>query len=172
LVGAFTESLARLGRYKYVAETTILRPLKNRPLYCLCYASRHERGIEVFRACQIKALTEQSKTRAVTKVKHAATSSGQGEFFESLHDMAPDALKVFLENEQRQAEKMLLALTPKQPDSIAYEKLWPQVLARHVVSRPDVNAIAAQLREKGELLFPDWEQGKRVPQTHYRAQRP
>src|SRR6266849_1349796 len=41
LVGVFTESLARLGSYKYVAETTVLRPLKDRPLYCLCYASRH-----------------------------------------------------------------------------------------------------------------------------------
>ncbi|MFZ1005354.1 MAG: three-Cys-motif partner protein TcmP [Candidatus Sulfotelmatobacter sp.] len=45
LVGAFTESLARLGNYPYVAETTILRPLKDRPLYCLCYATRNHHGI-------------------------------------------------------------------------------------------------------------------------------
>jgi three-Cys-motif partner protein len=32
LVGAFTESLATLGNFAYVAETTILRPLKDRPL--------------------------------------------------------------------------------------------------------------------------------------------
>src|SRR5439155_27347316 len=97
LVGAFTESLMRLGSYKYVAETTVLRPLTDRPLYCLCYASRHERGIEVFRDCQVKALTEQSTTRAATKVRHAAANSGQGELFESLHDMGPDALKAFFD---------------------------------------------------------------------------
>jgi len=89
LVGAFTESLATLGNYAYVAETTILRPLRDRPLYCLCYATRNPRGIEVFRDCQIKALEEQSKTRAATKVKHATTSSGQGEFFESCMTWAP-----------------------------------------------------------------------------------
>jgi three-Cys-motif partner protein len=172
LVGAFTESLARLGNYQYVAETTVLRPLKDRPLYCLCYASRHERGIEVFRDCQVKALTEQSKTRAATKVKHAASSSGQGEFFESLHDMGPDETVAFLDDEKRLAEKALLALTPKQPASLPYDKLWPQVLARHVVRKPDVNAIAARMRDSRELLFPDWEKGKRVPQPHYRAQRP
>jgi three-Cys-motif partner protein len=172
LVGAFSESLARLGNYKYVAETTVLRPLKDRPLYCLCYATRHERGIEVFRDCQVKALIEQSKTRAATKVKHAATSSGQGEFFESMHNMGPDELKAFLENERRNAEATLLALTPKQPHSIAYERLWPLVLSRNVVRLPDVNKIAASLRGKKELLFPDWEKGKRVPQAQYRTQRP
>jgi hypothetical protein len=53
-----------------------------------------------------------------------------------------------------------------------YEKLWPQVLARHVVRKPDVNTIAVHLRDEGKLLFPDWERGKRVPQASYRTQRP
>jgi three-Cys-motif partner protein len=172
LVGAFTESLATLGNYAYVAETTVLRPLKDRPLYCLCYATRNPRGIEVFRDCQIKALEEQSKTRAATKVKHATTSSGQGEFFESLHDMGPDALTSFLTDERKQAEATLLKLVPGRPDSILYDKLWPQVLARHVVRRPEVNAMATRLRAEERLLFPDWDKGKRVPQPHYRTQRP
>jgi len=171
LVGAFTESLARLGNYAYVAETTILRPLKDRPLYCLCYATRHPRGIEVFRDCQVKALEEQSKTRAATKVKHAATSSGQGEFFESFHDMGPDALTAFLAKEQSQAERSLLDLIPVAPGSILYEKLWPQVLERHIIRLPDLNKIAAGLRDDGTLLFPDWEERRRVPQPKYRVQR-
>jgi three-Cys-motif partner protein len=172
LVGAFTESLARLGSYQYVAETTVLRPLRDRPLYCLCYASRHERGIEMFRDCQVRALTEQSKARAATKIRHAASSSGQGEFFESLHDMGPDGTVAFLEKERKQARETLLGLTPQQPGSILYEKLWPQVLARHVVRKPDVNTIAVHLRDEGKLLFPDWERAKRVPQGSYRTQRP
>src|SRR5262249_29344218 len=153
LVGAFTQSLAQLGGYAYVAETTILRPVRDRPLYCLCYASRHPRGIEVFRDCQIKALNEQSRTRAATKVKHAATTSGQGELFESLHDMGPDELASYFERERKDAEKTLLELTPKRPASVQYDKLWPEVLARHVVRRPDVNAIAASCARLGSYCF-------------------
>lgn len=171
LVEAFSSSLTRLGNFVYVAETTILRPLKDRPLYCLFYATRHDRGIEVFRDCQVKALTEQSKTRVATKVKHAAISTGQGEFFESLHDMAPDELTLFRQDQLKQAEKTLLELTPEIPNSIPYGKLWPQVLARHVIRRPEVNEIAARLRNKRQLLFPDWEKGKRIPQPSYRTQR-
>jgi three-Cys-motif partner protein len=172
LVGAFTESLGRLGNYRYVAETTILRPLKDRPLYCLCYATRNERGIEVFRDCQIKALTEQANARAAGKMKHAAISTGQGELFESLYEMAPNELTIFLENEIQQAKNALLGLTPPAPDFIRYDALWPQILLRHVLRLPDLNKIAAQYRNNGTLLFPDWEYRKRVPQQHYRVQRP
>jgi three-Cys-motif partner protein len=171
LVDAFAESLTQLGKYKYVAETTVLRPLKDRPLYCLFYATRHPRGIDVFRDCQIRALTEQSKTRAATKVKHAETSTGQGEIFQSLHDMGPDELTAFLRAERGKAEKTFLELAPETPRSVLYESLWPQVLARHVVRLTDVNQIGARLRVDGRLLFPDWEKGKRVPQPHYRIQR-
>jgi three-Cys-motif partner protein len=171
LADAFAESLSHLGKYKYVAETTVLRPLKDRPLYCLFYATRHPIGIEVFRDCQIKALTEQSRTRAATKVKHAEASTGQGEIFQSLHDMAPNQLITFLQSQREEAEQTFLELAPQTPGSILYESLWPRVLARHVVRRPDVNQIGVRLRDNGRLLFPDWEKGKRVPQPHYRVQR-
>jgi three-Cys-motif partner protein len=172
LVGAFTESLAKLGNYRFVAETTILRPLKDRPLYCLCYATRHPSGIEVFRDCQIKALQEQSATRAAVKLQHAAKTSGQTEMFESLHDMGPDELNAFLASERQQAERSLLELTPQKPAAIRYETLWPEVLARHVIRRPQVNELAVKLRKAQALEFPDWEKGKRVPQPSYRTWRP
>lgn len=172
LVAAFTESLAKLGNYRFVAETTILRPLTDRPLYCLCYATRHSSGIETFRGCQIKALQEQSATRAAVKLQHAAKISGQAEMFESLHDMGPDELNSFLASERQQAERSLLELTPQKPAAIRYEMLWPEVLARHVIRRPQVNELAVKLRKAQALEFPDWEKGKRVPQARYRTWRP
>jgi hypothetical protein len=171
LVDAFGASLKQLGNYGYVSETTILRPLKERPLYCLFYATQHPKGIEVFRDCQIAALKEESRTRASTKVKHITTTTGQGEFFESLHDMAPNELDSFLQHQRLEAEKTLLELAPNSPNFLVYEKLRAQVLARHVVRCPEVNNIAARLRDEKRLLFPDWETGKRVPQPGYRTQR-
>jgi len=171
LVDAFAANLAHYGDYEYVAETTVLRPVKDRPLYCLFYATRHPRGIEVFRDCQAEAMKEQSKTRAATKVRHVEAKTGQAEMFQSLHDMGPDDLTAFLKAERAAAAQTLLNLTPEQPDAVRYERLWPQVLARHMVRKTEVNRIAVQLRAEGRLLFPDWEKGKRVPQPHYRTQR-
>src|SRR3954454_12026930 len=87
LIESFRESLRQIGGYDYVVETKVLRPVKDRTLYYLFYATRHERGMEVFRDCQVKALIAQAETRAAGKVQHAARSSGQSELFASLHDM-------------------------------------------------------------------------------------
>jgi three-Cys-motif partner protein len=168
LVDAFGESLAQIGSYKYVAETTVLKPLSDRALYCLCYATRHPKGIEVFRDCQLKALQEQAKTRAATKVRHAEATTGQREIFESLHDMAPNDLEAKLTAAKTGAEKTLLELTPLAPETAKYEDVWPRVLAKHVVRLPDVNQIAARLRKEQRIIFPDWEHGKRVPQPSYK----
>jgi three-Cys-motif partner protein len=172
LVDAFASNLAHFGNYNYVAETTVLRPVKDRPLYCLFYATRHEKGIEVFRDCQVQALEEQSRTRAAAKIKHAQATSGQGEIFQSLHDMAPDDLAAFREVERVAAAHTLLKLTPQEPDGILYHDLWPLILARHVVRKVEVNKIAAGLRREGDLLIPNWEKNKQVPQSSYRLQRP
>jgi three-Cys-motif partner protein len=172
LVEAFAYNLRQFGNYEYVAETTVLRPVRNRPLYCLFYATRHQKGIEVFRDCQAEALKEQSKTRAATKVKHAEAKSGQTEIFQSLHDMGPDDLTAYQDAERRAAEQSLLSLVPTEPASIVYDKLWPLILARHVVRRTDINQIAGRLRREGKLLIPDWEKGKQVPQPTYHIQRP
>jgi hypothetical protein len=171
LVEDFSRSLRQLGDYDYVAETTVLRPLTDRPLYCLFYATRHPKGIEVFRDSQIAALKEQSTTRAATKVKHVVTTTGQGELFQSLHDMAPDELNAFLQDQRIRAEEALLDFAPTKPHFVAYEKLRALVLARHVVRFTDVNNIAARLRRENRLLFPDWESGRKVPQRAYRTQR-
>jgi three-Cys-motif partner protein len=172
LADAFGQSLKRLGNYEYVAETTVLRPLKDRPLYCLFYATRHPRGMEVFRDCQIRAMRAESKTRAATKLRHVATTTGQAEMFESLHDMAPEQLEGFLREERLDAEATLLTLAPKNPGFIDYETVRARVLARHVVRAPDVNEIASRLYREKRLLFPGWEKGRRVPQPGYRTQRP
>ena len=72
LVGAFRDSLRAVGQYAYVAEITILRPLRERPIYCLVYGSKNESGIEVFRDCQMKALQTQAEVRAKGKMRATA----------------------------------------------------------------------------------------------------
>lgn len=171
LVSCFTESLRQLGGYQYVAATEVLRPLSDRTLYCLFYATRHEKGIAVFRDCQVTALNTQSTTRAAGKVKAKSSTSGQTEMFASLHDMGPDETAAFLARERKQAEESIKELSPKSPNHIRYDRLWPTVLSRHVVRGTDVNSICGELRKKNELLFPDWEPRVRVPKDYYRMQR-
>jgi three-Cys-motif partner protein len=171
LLDAFKESLRKLGGYDYVAETPVLRPVRDRTLYFLLHATRHKQGLATFRDCQVKALVTQAKTRSEGKVKHATSKKGQSELFASMNDMGPDKTDPKLEQEKRQAETTILELTPKAPDTVRYGELWPAVLSLHVVRRTDVNKICAELGKKGVLAFPDWEERAKVPKDHYRMQR-
>src|ERR1700682_5589632 len=154
LVDAFTTCLSKAGNYKHICETTVLRPDRDRPLYSLFYGTRHDRGLEVFRDCQVKALEAQASARAATKVGKAEAKSGQGEMFGSLHEMSENEAEFFLKSEASKARDALIALAPDRSAPILYKDLWPQVLARQVVRKTAVNQLAAQLRKDNLLDFP------------------
>lgn len=172
LINAFRQVLREKGGYRYVAEVPVLRPLKDRTLYSLVYATRSPKGIEVFRDCQVKTLEEQDSVRGAAKVSAATAASGQGEFFGTLQGLGPDTTSAYLQEELRGAEATLLSLIPVGLAARTWGDLWPDVLERHAVRKTDVNAIAGRLRKEGTLVFPDWQPLKRVPEDSYRVRRP
>lgn len=171
LVDTFSRTLAKLGEYTHVAETTVLRPLKDRPLYSLVYGTRNSKGIEVFRSSQIKALGQQDRVRGLTKLSAAAAATEQTEMFGSLSEMAPDPSVAFLAEEERKAGALLRELVPAAPASIPWPDLWPKIMERHVVSKTKVKQIANDLRKGGSLTVLDWGPAQRTLDDHNRIQR-
>ncbi|MFM9859040.1 three-Cys-motif partner protein TcmP [Pseudoxanthobacter sp. M-2] len=171
LVDAFSRTLAQLGGYTHVAETTVLRPLKDRPLYSLVYGTRNSKGIEVFRSSQIKALCQQDRIRGFTKLSATAAASDQMEIFGSLSEMAPDPSIAFLAEEECRAKRLLLTLVPTSPASVRWPDLWPRILERNVVTKTQVKQIANELRSDGTLIVLDWGFKQRTLGDHNRVQR-
>ena len=180
---AFRETLRILGRFEYVAEVPVLQRVKDRTLYSLFYGTRSSKGIEVFgtrsskgievfRDCHVRTERQQSTVRQQTKYAHREAKTRQPGLFAADVPLARDETADFLEREKKAAEATLLALVPAAPKTTTYEKIWPQVLERHVVTKPEVNSIGAALRAAGKLEFPDWEIRRRVPQDGYRMFRP
>ena len=164
LVEAFSSELRRLGDYRFVAETTVLRPNRDRPLYCLVYGTRSPVGLKVFRESQIKALHQQDMIRGRTKLAASASSTGQNELFGSLSEMAPNPTTVFFDAEVAQAEKLMKVLTPTAPDSAPWGRIWPQVMERYVVSHAQLNQLAGELHRQGVFCCSDWgHRSKRCP---------
>lgn len=169
LVEAFAATLRALGGYTHVAETTVLRPTQDRPLYSLVYGTRSVTGLEVFRDCQVKALRQQGQVRGIVKLNTLSATSQQTELFGSLSEMTRDPTTAFLEAERRSAGELLLNLVPRAPGVARWSDVWPQVLARRIVTRKQVNALAGELRKSGALAFPEWEARKRAPDDSYRV---
>jgi len=171
LIEAFSESLRVVGGYDYVAETPVLRPIRDRTLYSLVYATRKAVGLEVFRDCQVATLGEQEIIRGEAKVRAVSDRRRQFEMFSSFAEMAPDETAATLEAEKVAAETLLMELLPAAPVHMRYGDLWPQVLARHVVRKKDVGDIVARLKASGAVHFLDWAPKKRRPDDNYRVSR-
>lgn len=163
LVDAFARTLGRLGGYRFVAETTVLRPTKDRPLYSLVYATRSERGLEVFRASQVKALARQDHVRGTAKMTALANASDQEEMFPSFSEVAPNPSTNLLERELKAAENFLLARLTLAAAPSVWSEIWPELLERHMITRTQASAIANRLRIAGVIAFPDWRPRQRLP---------
>jgi hypothetical protein len=105
-------------------------------------------------------------------VRHDSADSGQSELFTSLHDMGPNEIARNAIQGEGSGRDRHTRHYAKAPQSITYKKLWAALLTVPAVRLTDVNAMCARLRKSEALLFPDWQAGKRVPQDHYRVQRP
>ncbi|USQ95868.1 hypothetical protein [Caulobacter sp. RL271] len=171
LVDAFSESLKRIGGYRYVAEKTVFRPTMDRPLYSLVFGTRNPPGLEVFRNSQIKALRKQEEARGVAKLNAAVASSKQGEMWDSLSGLAPDPTVAFLSSEEQAAKLALLAAIPQTPGTAPWRAVWPEVMERHVVSRATINQLANVMRKQGVLAFDRWGPKQRSPDDDNRVSR-
>lgn len=172
LVDIFSSSLRKIGGYRHVAETTVLRPTIARPLYSLVYGTRSAIGLEVFRNCQIKALAKQDEVRGVAKLNAAVKATAQGELWSSFGELAPDPSKAFLNDEEQAAKSALLEVVPKAPSSILWRDVWPAVMERHVVGRARINQMANELRKAGSLNFTGWDPRQRSPADENRVNQP
>lgn len=171
LVDTFAATIGKIGGYRFVADTPVLRPIKDREIYSLVYATRKPPGIEVFRKCQAKTLDEQALIRSTAKAEARSAATGQTEAF-SFSEIAPDTTKAFLAREAAAARQMFLEMVPVAPATIVFGDVWPKVLTSHAIRKTDLGRMAAAMRKSGELTFIDWGLRKQVPDDGYRMSRP
>jgi three-Cys-motif partner protein len=166
LVDAFSQTLAKLGGYSFVADTPIFKPLADRTLYSLIYATRKPSGIAVFRRAQLKALLKQEVVRA-NKRQEKKSGAQREAFLPS--EMNASETESYLEFERISAERYFIELASDHTPAATYGELWPKVLAKHVITKKDLNSMAASLRADGRLSFPDWTPRKRIPEDGWRV---
>lgn len=168
----FAQNLGRVGEYEFVSQTEILKPTKDRALYALFFATRHQKGIKEFRQQQVKALRQQSETRGETKIKAKESRTGQTEMFKSANEITSNPTEEILQSQRDEARQFILEIVPKKPDNVLYVNLRLETAKRYIVKFADINQICNQLKNEKLIEFPNWEEGRKVPHPHYLVQKP
>lgn len=136
-VREYCRSLRLLCNFKYVSEAVILEPNEESILYFLIYATNHPRGVEVFKAAEIKAARIQDEVRREVRVRKAG---GQLEF--SSED-GPPRSRLIWALQQRYIDiarrKVINVLsTNTSAEGVPYKELFCEAMAFPLVTPDDL----------------------------------
>jgi len=151
----YSRSLKQLCGFRYVSSAVILEPNKESILYFLVYATNHPRGIEVFKAAEIKAAKIQDDIRHQTRIQ----KTGQPKLM--FDSEPPKSRKAFALQQRyaKSARKKVVAIlrTSSSPAGVAYRDLFCEAMFFPLVTPDDlVNWLMAlkpniELRLAGSL---------------------
>ncbi len=81
IVFQYADAVRRRGHFKYVCTAVVLNPLQDRTHFHLIYATRHPKGVEVFKSTERSAAGFMLGARAEAKQRSRVDRTGQKEMF-------------------------------------------------------------------------------------------
>ncbi len=147
-VAIYTEEIAKRGNFQYTSSAIVLRGESDRTRFHLIYATRHPKGLEVFKEAEKKTMDEMQPIRA--EAHKRKSSSLQNELFEPevLHGSTYfDQLRErHLAKAKEKARHLLEA-----KGTIAYDDIWALALQEPLVWEVDLKSWISDWNKKGFL---------------------
>lgn len=160
-VSEYMDGLRREGKYRFVLPAIVLHPELNRTHFHLIYATRHPKGVEVFKETEKRAMLEMERVRAEAQMRRQKERTGQGFLFPS------EALgsKYYSELRERYLHKgqqrVLTAL--RQHRRVPYEQAWELSLMFPLVWESDLKDWIKDWRGDGALRIEGLQGREQVP---------
>jgi|GEM_PF-833314 len=135
-VQEYCNSLRLLCRFKFVSAAVILKPSEERISYFLVYATNHPRGVEVFKAAELKAARIQDEVRHEARIRKTRQPT-------LLFDDAPPSSRLSTNIRMRYADKAknrVLEMLSSHPikTTLLYENLLCEAMAFPLVAPRDL----------------------------------
>lgn len=149
-VQEYSLSLKLLCGFKYVSSAVILSPNEDSIRYFLIYATNHPRGVEVFKAAEIKAARIQDDVRYEAYVSKKST-------LPLMFDQAPRS-RLAIELWQRYIARARKKVTKMLSDSasragLPYADVFCEAMAFPLVTPEYLQDWLAELQNKGSIRF-------------------
>ena len=123
IVQTYMKSLGQTGTFKYVCAAIVLNPKKDATHFHLIYATRHWKGVEVFKKTERKAMEVQEKLHAEAQQRLRENRDGQGELFGATV-LAKTSHYDSLRDRYRSAAHSLVESRLTQDGSLDYDQAW------------------------------------------------
>lgn len=163
LVALYSDSVKRTGQFNYLSHAIVLHPEKDRTHFDLIYATRHEKGVEVFKDAEKKAMTEGEHARAEAQRRSRESKSGQSEFLFTDRSSHGSAYYESLRSRYlaRSRESVRRQMSAKQ--RVPYDDAWILALAQPLTWESDLKEWIDAWVKEGALKIEGMTERQRVP---------
>jgi three-Cys-motif partner protein len=162
LVQAYAENVKKTGGFQYACSAIVLHPEIDRTHFHLIYATRHLKGVEVFKDVEKKAMPVMEEARADAQQRKRVKKSQTMELFESevLYD---STLYGRLRERYLMQGKKSVQQAIQQKGRVAYDEVWILALSLPLVWESDLKAWIADWVRRGELRIDGMKLKQRAP---------
>jgi three-Cys-motif partner protein len=152
---AYANQIARAGNFPYVCTTLVLNPQRDQTHYHLIYATRHPKGVEVFKQAERSASDFMALARADAQQRRRITVTNQPELFSAAeHGGGIDHHLVSLRDryltQARSLVEMQLVHNRRRP--IPYEEAWKIACRFPLVWEKDLHRWIREWRDKVNVI--------------------
>jgi three-Cys-motif partner protein len=156
MVRLYAQRVQRAGGYAFVCYTPVLHREDNTTHFHLIYASRNEKGLEVFKDAERRAAAVMENKRAEAQ-QGKRTAGGQSLLFDAqvMHDPAyySGLRSLYLDRARREVQEVL-----ERQHLLGYDDAWQMAMKHPLVWERDLRDWIAAWRKEGRLDASDLSQ--------------
>jgi len=151
-VDLYCEALGRTGNYPIVSPAIVLMPMEQRPHYHLIYATRGDKGLDVFKKAEKKAMDVMEKARASAEERRARAITKQRGLF-AAEEMPESAYYNDLRLRYTAEAKTRALEILRDKGRVLYRDLWAISLVKPLVWESDLREWIKEWQTTGKLAI-------------------
>jgi three-Cys-motif partner protein len=162
LVRSYAAKVKSAGNFKYICTLPVMKADQDAFHFHMIYATRHPRGVEVFKETEKSVIPFMHQTRAKAQERRRLAQSGQLSF---LPAEAHYRERRFTEFESRSsaAAKNQLQSMLQDAEQVSYDEARYAVIQYSAVTDQDLKDWLADWKSSGSVAFTNLEPGQRLP---------
>ena len=166
-VNEYCKCLKQAGGFKFVTVAIVLRPESNRTHFHLIYATKHAKGVDVFKDAERKSVPLMHKARADAQSRRRVQRKGQLELLPS-KDMYDESYYDSLRNQFCNRAKQDIKAILQQRHSGFYDDIWTVALSHPLVWEQDLREWLKKWQADRLVICEGMKSGQRVPKRGQR----
>ena len=142
-VQEYSRKVREVGAFSHVCSAIVLNPEKDRTHFHLIYATRNQKGVEVFKAAEKSAMAVQERARGEAQKRAREGRTGQPFLLssEELHDTSHyDSLR---DRYLRKSKDLVLQLL-KTRGRVPYDDIWALAMSQPMTWESDLKTWIAE----------------------------